>query len=201
MITQELIDGAMNYEQYKKLLEGLLQQGKTTGPNQSDEYLNYAKINLQRMHRLEKTVNLGAELSDALRDIKVPYTWLVITEGWCGDASQNLPVLNLIDQGCSNIDLRLLLRDEHPQLIDQYLTNGARAIPKLICLKKDSTTDNTYAEVFVWGPRPAVLQEIVMKLKKENASVAEKGLITQNWYNADKTQSLQEELLKLVRHL
>ncbi len=201
MITQELIDGAMTYEQYKKLLEDLLHQGKTTGPNQSEEYLNYAKINLQRMQRLEKTITLNTELSDALANIKSPYTWLIITEGWCGDASQNLPVLNLIGKACPNINLKLILRDEHPGLIDQYLTNGARAIPKLICLKKDLATGNTYTEVFVWGPRPAALQKIVMELKKENVPVAEKGLITQNWYNADKTQSLQEELLKLARLL
>lgn len=201
MITQELIDGAMTYEQYKKLLEDLLQQGKTTGPNQSEEYLNYAKINLQRMHRLEKTITLNTELSDALANIKSPYTWLIITEGWCGDSSQNLPVLNLIGKACPSINLKLILRDEHPGLIDQYLTNGARAIPKLICLKKDPATGNTFTEVFVWGPRPAALQKIVMELKKENVPVAEKGLITQNWYNADKTQSLQQELLKLTRLL
>lgn len=201
MITQELINGAMNYEQYKKLLEDLLQKGKTTGPNQSDEYLNYAKINLQRMHRLEKTITLSPELSGSLTNIKSSYAWLIITEGWCGDASQNLPVLNLIGKACANIDLKLVLRDEHPELMDQYLTNGARAIPKLICLKKDPMATAVYSEIFVWGPRPAALQEIVMKLKKENVPVAEKGLVTQNWYNTDKTQSLQKELLKLIRLL
>jgi hypothetical protein len=196
MISPDLLNKAMSYTQYRNLLQDLFAQGKTTGNNQSEEYLGYAKINLQRMQRLEKTTQLSEDLRSALSKITKSYIWLVITEGWCGDAAQNLPVLHLLAQEFKVIELKLILRDEHLEVMDQYLTNGSRSIPKLICLEKDSLK-----EKFVWGPRPAVLQDIVIQMKKENKPKSEKGLVTQNWYNMDKTRSLQLELLNLVRYL
>ena len=196
MITQALLNTAMNYQQYKSLLEELLAQGKTTGTDQSQDYLNYAKINLQRMNRVEKTTELNEPIKLALSKISKKYTFLILTEGWCGDAAQNLPVFNLIEKNCNNIELKLILRDENLTVMDLYLTNGARAIPKVICVE-----NNTLKEVFVWGPRPEALQEIVLQMKKDNKSLEEKGLITQNWYNADRTQSLQSEILSLVQNL
>jgi len=196
MITKELIEKAMSYAQYRSLLEDLLAHGKTTGTNQSEEYIAYAKINLQRMQRLEKTTLLNEDLKSALSNLATSYVCLVITEGWCGDAAQNLPVFHLIEKEFKTIELKLILGDEHLDIMENYLTNGARSIPKVICLDK-----NTLEEKFVWGPRPVALQEIVMQLKKENRPHSEKGLITQNWYNADKTRSLQSEILKLVQNL
>jgi Thioredoxin len=201
MITAELITKAMNYSDYKHLLEELLVQGKTTGANQSEEFVDYGKLNLQRMRRLEKTTHLSAALKQKLSNIKASYVWLVITEGWCGDASQNIPVFNIVSKECPHIELKLILRDEHLDVMDLYLTNGSRSIPKLICMKKDTSSSNGLKEVFVWGPRPQALQEIVVALKKDGVSLADKGIITQNWYNADKTLSLQEELIKLVHNL
>lgn len=196
MITQQLLDKAMGYSQYKSLLEDLLAHGKTTGANQSEDYLNYAKINLQRMQRLEKTTELNDELKSALSKISSSYIFLVLTEGWCGDAAQNLPVFHAIEKEFKTLELKLILRDEHLEIMDNYLTHGSRSIPKIICLDK-----KTLEEKFAWGPRPAVLQEIVMQLKKEGRSHEEKGLITQNWYNADKTKSVQSEILNLVKNL
>jgi len=194
MITQQLLEKAMNYPQYKNLLEDLMAQGKTTGDNQSEEYIHYTKINLQRMHRLEKTTVIDQSLKLALSKKTNTYVLLAITEGWCGDAAQNLPVFHALENELKNVELKLVLRDEHLELMDQYLTNGSRSIPKIICVDKA-----TLKELFVWGPRPAALQEIVLQLKKENMSHEEKGLVTQNWYNADKTKSLQAEILNLVR--
>lgn len=194
MMTQQLISTAMSYEQYIQLLETLLKEGKTTGPLQNDEYLNYGKVNLQRMHRLHKTLVLSPELTQAMAGLKEDYIWLVITEGWCGDASQNLPYLHALSKLNAHVQLRLILRDEHTEVIDRYLTNGARAIPKLICLKQADLK-----EQFVWGPRPALLQDMVMELKKKNVSKEEKGLTTQKWYNSDAGKELQLELLKLVK--
>jgi hypothetical protein len=198
MITKELLAQAMSYAEYEKLLEDLLAHGKTTGPNQSEEYVGYAKINLQRMHRIKKTITLTPELRDALSGLKESYIWLIITEGWCGDASQNLPIFNVIENGFPAIELKLILRDEHPDIMNLYLTNSTRSIPKLICLQKNT---ETITEIFNWGPRPLALQDIVLNLKSRGVSKAEKGLIVQQWYNADKTLSAQKEILNLVRDL
>jgi hypothetical protein len=196
MITEHLLAKTLSYAEYKKLLTDLLVAGKTTGSNQSEEYINYAKINLQRMNRLEKTSEISEELKSQSSRSQSNYYWLVLTEGWCGDAAQNLPVFHLIANLSPTIELKLLLRDEHLEIMDLYLTNGSRSIPKLICLEK-----STLKELFVWGPRPAELQKLVLELLAQQVSKEEKSLRVQKWYNNDKTQTLQLELLQLLKLL
>jgi hypothetical protein len=194
MINEQQLSRALTYSQYRELLADLLAQGKTTGHDQGEDKIEYAKINIQRMSRLDKTVVLTDEMQRTLKDLKNNYTWVVITEGWCGDTAQNIPVLHHIEQICSKIRLRLILRDDNPDVMDQYLTNGARSIPKLICFQ-----DSDLKEKFTWGPRPAPLQEKVMELVKAHVPKEEKGLFTQHWYNADKTLTLQNELISLIK--
>ena len=190
------ISKSITYNEYCNLLETLMKEGKTTGTNQSESYLNYAKLNLVRMQRLNKTVVLTEELKAELKKITKKYTWLVITEGWCGDAAQNIPALHVMEKENSNIELRLILRDENLELMDRYLTNGGRAIPKLICLEKESMQ-----EVFIWGPRPEETQKIVLDLVERKVTLEEKSLILQKWYNNDKTLTLQNEFIELLKKL
>jgi len=196
MITSELLAKAMSYHDYIQLLEKLLKEGKTTGPIQNEEYFEYAKVNLQRMRRLMKTTILTDELVEALRTIKNHFTFLIITEGWCGDAAQNVPIFQRISESSDKFDVKLLLRDENEALMNLYLTNGSKSIPKVIC-----GDTKTLEQKFVWGPRPAELQTQVETLLKEHKSKEEKGLFVQNWYNHDKTISTQHEILKLVQNL
>lgn len=194
---KQYINRSMNYTQYMDLLDGLMAQGKTTGQNQSADYLNYAKLNLARMHRLNKTTTLTPELKTVLQKVKSSFIFLVLTEGWCGDAAQNTPTMHLIELENKNIELKLVLRDENLELMDNYLTNGGRSIPKLICLEKESLK-----EVFTWGPRPEAIQQTVLELKDKKASLMEKAEIVHTWYAKDKTLSLQVELKELIeKHL
>jgi len=194
---KQYIDRAMNYKQYMDLLDGLMAQGKTTGSNQSEDYLNYAKLNLARMHRLNKTAALTSELKDSLQKVNSKFIFLVLTEGWCGDAAQNIPTMHLLELENKNIELKLILRDENLELMDKYLTNGGRSIPKLICLKA-----NTLEEIFTWGPRPEAIQQTVVELKTKNVSAMEKAETIHKWYAVDKTMSLQKELKDLIeKHL
>ncbi|MCC6372569.1 MAG: thioredoxin family protein [Bacteroidia bacterium] len=193
MNTSSYLQQALNYSEYKQLIQTLFAQGKTTGHNQSAELIDYAKLNIQRMMRVEKTTQIGDSLKATLNKIKGNYIWLVITEGWCGDAAQNLPAFELIEKVCPKIELKLILRDDNPELIDRYLTNGSRSIPKLICFEKETLT-----ELFVWGPRPQALQNKVVELVKENMPKEERGLFIQKWYNADKSASLQHEMHDLI---
>jgi len=194
MITHPHLAKAMSYKEYKALLESLLAQGKTTGHTQSEEYLGYAKINLQRMARLEKTTVLDDNLKHALSSLTGGFTLVAVTEGWCGDAAQNLPVFDTIAREFPGISLKLLLRDDNPEVMDSYLTNGARAIPKVIALENSSLK-----ELFVWGPRPAILQEEVKDMIARGIPKPERGLVIQKWYNSNKTQALQAELTALIR--
>lgn len=191
------IEKSFSYNQYINLINDLLAQGKTTGSEQTPFLLEYTNMNLVRMNRLDKTINLNPELIDILNNIKSKYFWLVITEAWCGDAAQSIPIFNKITQYNSNIELRLILRDEEPELIENYLTNGTKSIPILICLDKYNLK-----EIFTWGPRPKELTNYVNEYKKiPNFDKNELIKNIQIWYNKDNTQEIQKELTELLKLL
>jgi len=81
---KEYLDNAMTFAEYIKLIDDLLLDGKTTGPNQSEAMVGYGKLNRQRMHRLEKTVTINDSLKAKAKNVGSRWIWLVITEGWCG---------------------------------------------------------------------------------------------------------------------
>ncbi len=193
-IVNSALQNSMTYQAYFKLTEDLLAEGKTTGPNQSEDYINYTNLNFHRMKRLDKTVTINPELAAQIQSITVPQTWLVISEAWCGDAAQNVPILQKMANLSENVELKIILRDENLVLMDLYLTNGGRSIPKLIAL--DNSTLN---ELFTWGPRPSTIQNVMNELKAANVNeiseIVEKIQIA---YNADKSQFIQIEFLKLL---
>ena len=181
---------AITYPAYTALIASLLAQDRTTGPDQSAAMVHFTQLNQQRMHRLEKVIELLPETVTLIRGISLPQTWLVLTEAWCGDAAQSVPVMHAVAALNPLIELKLLLRDENLGLMDQYLTNGvSRSIPKLIGV--DTTTSEV---LFVWGPRPAPLQEIFMRLKAEGMEFHQIKEELQRWYNKDKTATIQQEL-------
>lgn len=184
----------LSYKNYRQLIDDLLKEGKTTGANQSEALLNYAKLNVARMNRLDKTIELDAELENLVAQITSPQVWLVITEGWCGDASQIVPLFPKLAELNSNIEVRFLLRDEHLPLMDQYLQNGkSRSIPKLVVANKQGE------ELFNWGPRPAAGQELYNHLKANDASYDTIKEEIHRWYSKDKTKSVQAELTQLLK--
>jgi hypothetical protein len=172
------------------------ENGRTTGSNQGEDYLQYTKMNIHRMNRLEKTIDLDDELIGKLNALPCNVNWLLITEAWCGDAAQNVPILNKMAEVSPKINLRLLLRDENLDIMDQYLTNGGRAIPKLIILDGDMN------EIATWGPRPTEVQEMVMENKRtDDLPYSEFGKVVQKWYATDKGKSLQHEMMSIITRM
>src|SRR5690606_13837367 len=122
-----------NYQQYIDFVRSLVKEEKTSGPDQSEELVYYTGLNLVRMERTKKTFAFTEELSEAVRLLRREFKFVVLTEAWCGDAAQAIPVLGAMEELAEgNIELQFLLRDENPELMDQFLTNGGRSIPKLI---------------------------------------------------------------------
>lgn len=190
---KEFIDKSLTYPEYEKLIDDLLVDGKTTGPNQSDALVGYTKLNRQRMKRLKKTIELDETVRASIRNNQRRMIWLIITEGWCGDAAQNVPVIEKIADENDKIETRYLLRDENRELMDRFLTGGARSIPKLIALDADSLE-----LLGTWGARPAAAQALFEKMKADGI---EKPVILeemQRWYNADKAGSLQRQFSILL---
>ena len=185
---------SITYEAYKQLVEDLLAAGRSTGPQQSEDLTHYSQLNVQRMHRVEKTIQILPEVREQMLRVSRSQTWLVLTEGWCGDASQSLPVIKALADLNTNIRMRILLRDENPALMDQYLTNGvSRSIPRLIAV--DPATG---AELFTWGPRPTALQETFYGMRSEGLPYDVIKEELQRWYNKDKTVAIQRELAVLA---
>ncbi|CAM1360921.1 Thioredoxin [Tenacibaculum litopenaei] len=192
-IIENSLQNAMSYETYRTLVHDLIQEGKSTGVNQSDDLLNYSTLNDKRMKRLDKTIKISEEAKTQVKALEEQRTWLVLTEGWCGDAAQNLPVINKLAEENEQIDLKLVLRDEHPALMDAFLTNGARAIPKLIALDADKNVIGT------WGPRPSEATAMVLDYKEKNGKLdAEFKKDLQIWYNKNKGRNTEGDLLSLL---
>jgi Thioredoxin len=193
MNMQEFLEKSRSVSEYYDLLEKLYAEGKTTGENQSPALLEYANLNLHRINRLHKTTKLEPSLVETAKNVTRKMIWLTLTEGWCGDAAQNLPIIEKIADESPNIEIRYLLRDENLELMDKYLTEGGRSIPKLICLDGE-----TLGEIGTWGARPQVLQDYFHELKQQGLEKPEIIEKVQRWYNEDKGKSLEAEFEKLL---
>ena len=114
---------------------------------------------------------------------------LAIAEDWCGDASNTLPVLARLAELAPGLELRLIKRDEHPELMNRYLTNGSRSIPIVIAL------DEQFREVGHWGPRPTVLQSWVTA---NRGTIPKTELYPQvrTWYARDRGETTLREVLE-----
>lgn len=188
-----------SYEDFVGLTERLLSENKTTGINHSETYLEYTRMNLQRMNRVYKTTTINDNLKAKLDSLKGNYEFLVLVEAWCGDVPQNLPVLAKLAELSDKINLRCILRDENLDIMDQHLAYGGRGIPKLIVSERES--GKVVAE---WGPRPLPAQQMVMAYKAiegEKEPYSEFVKTVQLWYAKDKTETLQAELLALLQDL
>jgi hypothetical protein len=196
VINTTILEQAMNYSAYMALTEQLVNEGRTSGPNQSEAYVYYTKLNLQRMNRLNKTISIPTELRELIAQKAQHWTWLIITEPWCGDAAQCVPALEKLALCSPNIQTKYILRDENPEVMDAYLTNGGRSIPKLICL------DEQLQEVFTWGPRPDVIQAVMNDLKANGVTeIAQIVEAIQKAYNDNKQAGIYEELAAVLNSI
>lgn len=193
LFTPEIVKNALSYNEYRTLIDDLLEEGKVTGEKQSEGLTKYTKINVHRMNRLDKRTELNDSLKQKLNDLDREMVWLVLTEGWCGDAAQNVPVINKIAEESDNIELGFILRHQHEDIMDAYQTNGARSIPKLIALDAD-----TLEELGTWGPRPAEAQRLVYDEWIDNLPRKEWAEKLHKWYAENGTQDIQQEFEELI---
>jgi hypothetical protein len=182
----------MNVREYVQMFDSILGAENPFPPYNKPDYINYVKLNQSRMARWSKTLQLNPDLIDTLNDLEESQHWIMITEPWCGDAAHSIPFLAAIAEQSPKITYEIQLRDSDPFLINNYLTHGGKSIPKLI------VRDLLGTDLFTWGPRPAASQELFNLLKSNGAQYDEITVKLQAWYNADKGQSIQKELLTLI---
>lgn len=179
----------MTFQEYVDYFDQILASPEDYDPYGNEEYLNYTKLNWSRMNRWLKRFEPQDAMKSLIASITEPQHWIVITEPWCGDAAHSVPQLYQMVRNNPNIDFEIQLRDSEPFLIEDYLTDGSKSIPKLI-IRNDVGHDKV-----IWGPRPEPLQRIYMQMKDEARPFDEIKEALQKWYNEDKGEILQRELL------
>lgn len=187
-----------SYPEYRKLMADLLKEGKSTAVEQTQERTHYSELNEARMHRLDKTIKITEENSAKLKTLNKSYLWIVLTESWCGDAAQIVPILNkMVLEANQKIELKLALRDENEEIMNHFLTNKAKAIPKLIII--DKATGSVVGD---WGPRPQGAIDLIESYKEKFGIIDETAKTElQLWYLHDKGVSTQNEIIQLLQHL
>ena len=157
-----------------------------------EEWLPTAEKNPQLWEGVWKRAIVPGDLLTRAMNVPGPWHLLVLSADWCGDASNTVPVLARLVEMAPHLDLRLLERDEHPDLMDEHLTGGtARAIPAVILL------DAQYIERAWWGPRPAELQAWV-KTEGQAYDSVERYKHVRQWYARDRGRTTLEEVIALL---
>ena len=192
VLTKYLVN---EYTEFVDLFVSLFEKGKVTGEEQLEGRLKATSMNIQRTKKWDKIARLKSETEDILKGIEQPLTWLVITEGWCGDSAQNLPFINKMAEASDNIDLRIILRDENPLIMNQFLTNGTKSIPKLICLNSKNEV------LWTWGPRPEGIVEMIKDFKAKNpkSTTEEFHRNLHLWYGKDRGNLIQDDFINLLK--
>lgn len=189
-VITESLNKSMSYQTYSELVNKLVETKGTTGADQNEDLVGYTKLNQRRMKRWDKTIKISEETKGVFLDFNQKMTWLVITESWCGDAAHVVPVINKLAELSGNINLKIVLRDENLELMDMFLTNGGRAIPKLLIID-----DESGEVVNTFGPRPSEATTIVNDYKEKHGKLtSEFKEELQFWYNKNKGQSIIEDI-------
>ena len=157
-----------------------------------DEYLQSAKKNESLWRGVYKTTQIPEWAHQLACERGPGVRLLAIVEDWCGDASSTIPILARLGDEADCLEMRVIRRDEHPEVMDRYLTNGSRSIPIVIALDQD------FGELGHWGPRPAAIQEWVLD-NKEKLSSKERYSTVRRWYAKDRGVTTLKEVLGLLR--
>ena len=193
-LVQKHLASSMSYEEFMNVMKKMVALKTNTGAIQNEALTNFTLLNDVRMKRVEKTLQIPKEIQALFSSYPGNQTWLVITESWCGDAAQSLPIMHQLVSLSKGIDLRIVLRDDHLELMDAFLINEARSIPVLIVV------DNKTKEIVsTWGPRPSMATTMVNTFKQTYGKLtSEFKKELQVWYNKDKGQNIMEDLAKLI---
>ena len=194
LIIKSIAKG-MTYKAFRAMVKTMAQNGQTSGTKQDENRIHYTRLNDKRMDRLDKTIGIPAEAAEKIRAYNKKVTWLVLNESWCGDAAQTLPVINKAAALNGHIDIKIALRDENEALMDAFLTDGSRAIPKLIMVNND-----TKEVLHSWGPKPSRAMKMANEYKRIHGKLTpEFRQELQVWYNKDKGKNTLEDLLELLQ--
>ena len=156
---------------------------------------DFYRLNFQRISRINKTYRVSPELSTLLNALNFKLYWVVISEDWCGDSAQVLPYIAKIADSSDAIELRIISRDQHPEVMNQYLTDGKKSIPKLIAFDENGT------ELFSWGPRPREAAELVKQVIANGGKKEDMYQQLHTWYARNRGRAVETEFYNLLKNV
>jgi septation ring formation regulator EzrA len=196
-IIKDGLRKSMSYQTYRDLVKQLAEQHSNTGNEKTETLANYTVLNDRRMKRWDKTLKISEKIENKVKAFNEPVTWLVLIESWCGDGAHILPVLNKLAELNTLIDLKLALRDENPNLMNLFLTDGKQSIPKLVMI--DNQTGNV---IGTYGPRPTEATAYVNRYKARYGKLSpEFKEDLQHWYNTNKGQNVMDDIAEMLCQL
>ena len=191
----ERIRQGLTYEAYRSEWERHIQRPLKGLDKNARKYLFYARYNWERAERLAAVYEMSPEMRQAVDAVAEPQWWMVLTESWCVDSAYALPIFSAATIRNPRIIMRILSRDENLDLMDRYLTNGGRSIPKLVAFSEDGE------ELFQWGPRPAELQAARARWIEARIAGPDISRRTVEWYEAGGWRAIEIEMTNLLRSL
>lgn len=191
---EKLMENGLSYKDYFERAQKKLENQIGNDISEEEKHLlEYTKLNIKRSERIAKTYQVSEELKSLLTSINKPQLWMVLTEPWCGDSAQNLPYIAKMAEINPLIKLKIVLRDENPDIMDLYLTDGTRSIPILVSLDSDGN------ELFKWGPRPLEAVELVKKAKAEGKAKDQFIEELHLWYGRNRGKAIESEFISLLK--
>ncbi len=193
-ILKRVNEEGISFSQFNEEIDSFVRVADETEMDDlQNKRFGFTKLNQRRTARIIKTYKIDDELKELIFSINEHQTWLVITEPWCGDSAHTLPNIFMMSELNNNIDLKIIYRDKNLDIIDQYLTNGNRAIPKLIVFDKNEE------ELFEWGPRPAEARDLIAQWKSEGDTQEQFNEKLHLWYGRNRGKELEKELIDLLK--
>ena len=182
-------DKALTFEQY---LEVNKQRLENPSDQQEKDFAPYYELAEQRMGRAIKTFKADPAQQALLLTKGFKGKVLIISEPWCGDASQTVPSVVAFFQDYNPV--RIFLRDSDPSLIAQYLTEGTQSIPIVVLL------DENYQPIAHWGPRPRYGQQLLKKFKADPQGYPKEEFYNdlQVYYAKNRGKDAIAEILELL---
>jgi hypothetical protein len=156
------------------------------------EFIAGARQNQELWRSLVARATVPPDLVARASAVGEPRHLLVLVEDWCGDAFNTVPFVAALAAAVPGLDMRVLARDENPDLMDSHLTNGSRSIPVVMVL------DEQFEELGWWGPRPAELQRWVLGEEGQSLPKEERYKAIRTWYARDRGRTTLEEVVGLI---
>ena len=177
-------------EDWRRRIEDEPPEGADPSERRMHHYLNY---NWDRQADVHEAYAPSEAVQTAVEAIDEPQLWMVLTEPWCGDSAFFLPVIAEAAALNDKVTLRVLLRDDNLDIMDQYLTGGSRSIPKLVAFSEGGD------ELFTWGPRPEGARQRFAALQEQYEDKTELIAELLDYYSDGGWREADEELAAAIR--